>query len=211
MCGVLGFYSNKCINAVDKTILAKLFYQSKIRGLHSFGFSYLSLNKIKTFKSNSIQQLELQIASLENTFSLIGHNRYSTSGDYLIMNNNQPIHLDELSLVFNGNISMRTKKENEELFNEKLITDNDGELALNRIKKGLDLKQFLSNKHISFAGLFIKEGKTFAYRNDRRPLHYSIINNSVFIASTSDIFKRATGTSSKELNPNQLIELKELL
>jgi len=209
MCGIIGFYTEDKKDGRDTII--KLFRQSKIRGLHAFGFSVPNDVGISTFKAHHLSQLEKKIMELPPFECLIGHNRYSTSGDWEELLNNQPIHLDNISLVFNGIISMRTKEENEAYYGRKYIIDNDGEILLRKIQDGDDYMEFIKSPEISFAGLHMKDGNVFCYRNPRRPMHYYVEGKSVFIASTGDIFKRALGVVSKEVEAHRVFELKELL
>ena len=96
MCGVVAYYSEKPDSSDIKNI-NNLIQQSKIRGLHSFGISYLNDNKIKTQKTNDIQDLKIPETNL-----LIFHNRYTTSGDYKKPINNQPLELNETYLDHYG-------------------------------------------------------------------------------------------------------------
>ena len=202
MCGIVG-YSSTCPKESDFDILQKIILQSKIRGLHSFGYSYYDNNVLKTIKKHTINQIKLPI-----TNKLIFHNRYSTSGDYKNHNNNQPIDLISISLVFNGVIDMRTKEEMQEHYNITMTTDNDGEIPLQLY--GSDYKkiaEFIKNIKGSFAGLMLTQNKLLAIRNANRPAWVLKLDDSIFIASTKDIFKRVNQDfEPTELESNKLYE-----
>lgn len=196
MCGVVG-YSSTNPNQDDINLLKQLIVQSKIRGLHSFGYSYVYKGELKHKKYFDYKEVNFPI-----TDKIIYHNRYSTSGDYKVHHNNQPIYNDTMSMVFNGVIDMRTKNQMEEHYNIKMKTDNDGEIILQKYANDkFMLKEFISNMKGSFAGLFLNEQKILcAIRNENRPLYKLERNNSVFFASTRDIFKRV----DKKLQPEIL-------
>jgi len=203
MCGVVGF---SCNNPVEDNylILHKLIMQSKIRGLHSFGYSYYD-TEIITKKYHNINDIKLPKAN-----KIIFHNRYSTSGDYKKHINNQPIHLNKMSLVFNGVLDMRKKEHIEEQYNIKMETENDGEIIIKVCGNNPDkIKDFVSNtQYGSFAGLILTgNNKLLAIRNRFRPLWKLRYNNALYYASTQDIFKRVNKDfEPTELKPNIIYE-----
>lgn len=195
MCGVVGF---SCNNPTEENynILYDIIKQSKIRGLHSFGYSYYD-EKIITKKHYNIKDINLPKAN-----KIIYHNRYSTSGDYMDHNNNQPIQINNFSLVFNGVLDMRTKQEIEENYNIKMQTENDGEIIIQKCGNNIDkIKQFVDTTNGSFAGLFLLDNKMIAIRNKNRPLWKLEHKEAIYYASTKDIFKRV----SKNFKPTELI------
>tara|TARA_R110000737_G_scaffold58791_1_gene85121 strand:+ start:1669 stop:2280 length:612 start_codon:yes stop_codon:yes gene_type:complete len=199
MCGVVGFSCEKP-DAGKIELLQKIIIQSKIRGLHSFGYSYFE-EEIKTKKRHDIKNVNLPIAK-----KIIYHNRYSTSGDYKDHNNNQPISNPDMSLVFNGVLDMGTKEEIENKYEISMQTDNDGEILLH--KCGADkekLIHFLKNNKGSFAGLILtSSNELLAVRNPNRPLWKLEHDNATYFASTKDIFKRVDSS----FEPEQLKEYK---
>ena len=94
MCGVVGYYSEKP-NKQDIDLVKQLIYQSKIRGLHAFGYTYIANNKTITNKIERLEDLNIPI-----TNTLIYHNRYTTSGDHNESKNNQPLKHKNTYLVF---------------------------------------------------------------------------------------------------------------
>lgn len=193
MCGIATTLSKTELTLEEKSFAIKVMKESSIRGVHSFGLSYIVNKKIITKKFHKIEEC-LEHFAKNVTKEYIFHNRYSTSGDWKEHKNNQPILLNNNSLVFNGVISMKTKEEMEKQFNLKLKTENDGEIFLHHIEKPL---QFIDNKNISFAGLYINKNQVFLLRNNLRPMFYSKFNNTYFIASTADILIRS-GLSNPE-------------
>ena len=193
MCGIVGFYSENPRFA-DYRLLKKIIYESKIRGLHSFGLSYFNESgSLITKKAFNLSQLEIPKSNI-----IIFHNRYSTSGDWHIEENNQPIVDDYNSVVFNGVIDMGTKKEIEKNYDIQMKTENDAEIILNHAD---NLESFIKNTKGSCAALLLSKSKQLkAFRNASRPLWICKHLKSTYFASTKDIFIRA----DKKLKPELL-------
>ena len=203
MCGVVGF-SCKYPIAEHYIVLQKIILQSKIRGLHSFGYTYNDHGRLITKKYHHVNKIKLPQAK-----KLIFHNRYATSGDYKEHINNQPISNKELSLVFNGVLDMRTKEEMEEHYGIKMQTYNDGEIILHKCGTNKDiLKNYIESIKGSFAGLILTaSNELLAIRNSNRPLWKLKHLDAIFYASTKDIFKRVNKTfKPTELKENKLYE-----
>ena len=203
MCGIIGYFSKKP-SENDWYLLFKLLRQSKIRGLHSTGISYLENSKIVTKKyfQNEFNNIAFPTSNLQ-----IYHNRYSTSGDFKNHLNNQPIEIGDTSLCFNGVIDMGTKSQMEEKYQIKMTTENDGEVAL-RVSN-LDPQALLNfvKDNGSFSGVMIKGETLYAFTNGFRPLWFLEVGESVFIASTQDIFKRAIdGCIPEQVPINTLLQ-----
>lgn len=189
MCSIIG-YKGK----YDEELLDKIFQYSRIRGLHSFGYSFynpeLTTKKFLDYTSF--------LSSIHNDRPnlFIAHFRYSTSGDYLDQNNNQPLQLKETSIAFNGVISQGTKEEMEETYNVELSGENDGYILLQKYK---DI-EFL-NSNITYSMVGLNDKRLFALRNERRPLWYKDIEDGVIVSSTSDILLRSGIEEPIEIKP----------
>ena len=193
MCGVVGYYGDG--NNEDRKIIKRLFTESLVRGLHSFGVAFGVGLVFKFFNKNDL------IDSIEEISfnSCIIHNRYSTSGDWKDHINNQPVFVNGVCLVFNGVISQKDKSGMQKEFSLRMETENDGELFCHLGP------EVLKKKGVSFAGLWYgKDGKLFFARNEFRPLYYAKKNDSVFIASTKDIFKRVCAFMPRVVIPNKI-------
>ena len=205
MCGILGVYSNNL--KLQKENINKLIFQSKIRGLHSFGTSYLLYNNIRTKKTLNYPDDKF----LEECFfskMLIYHNRYSTSGDWKNENNNQPISFDNISIAMNGVISMKTKDEFEKDFNVKCQTENDSEIFLRILQKTFNPVKTLKICNGSIATVFIYNKNIYAIRNKHRPLHCFQFQGTNYVCSTNDIAYRALKIQTIEIEPNKLFNIK---
>lgn len=202
VCGVLGFYS-KDPRPAHLEAICNLFEQSKVRGLHAAGFSVwepkeLHRDGIRTVKAFNVEDIKKEIMKMRYSPPqiLIGHTRYSTSGDWKDHTNNQPIHLgDGASLVFNGVIHQGKKEEYEKIYGRRYVTDNDGEIVL---RKFLDeghgvAARFVGKGKFSFAGAWLSKGEIYIARNEFRPLYEATFLDGKFFASTRDIFRRAGG------------------
>lgn len=189
MCAVVGATAGYDLHKV-----LMLFKNSRIRGLHAFGYAYTENGEVHTSKF-------LEYEDFVDTFSMhlpkefIAHFRYSTSGDWRELDNNQPIKSEGRSLVFNGTIDMRTKKEMEEAYKITLNTDNDGELVL--LSK--DPVAFINENGRTFAGLLLDKDRNITpLRNELRPLYFSKNKEVTYYASTLDIMNRS-GFQNSEL------------
>lgn len=201
MCGVIGFRSES-VTTEQITCLKRIFQESQIRGKHAVGFT---INKpgLPTFKFNDIQSLRKSLdAELipGQPCSLIGHTRYSTSGDFKEMKNNQPIMLGDIAVVFNGVIS-QASPDKWEKFNEPYYTANDGEILVKKISANQDWAAWIANSPFSFAGLILENGKFNWIRNQNRPLWISSFKEYLLLASTRDIFFRAGVSEADEVQP----------
>lgn len=181
MCAIIGFVSDNPTPEAINT-LKRLFIESKIRGMHAYGYAALQNGQITEHKSNTLRPL---LDSIKTPTRLIGHCRYSTSGDYKDHRNNQPIRHGDEWLVFNGVIDMGTKAEMETAYRVKMETENDGELMLlskNRMK--------LLKANITYSGLMLSPGKMIFFRNDARPAYHATKYGATFVGSTADILRR---------------------
>ena len=202
MCGIIGFSTVEPNNDNYK-LLNRIVEQSKIRGLHSFGYSYYKDNMtVKKFHN-------LTEVDLPKTNKLIYHNRYSTSGDYLNHQNNQPIFVNNISLVFNGVIDMGTKEQMQDKYNINMETDNDGEILIKKCGFDYDaIVDFVKNMTGSFAGLLMHKDKVIFIRNSRRPAWIVKKHKAYYIASTKDILLRANNSLEPySAIPNKIYEI----
>jgi glutamine phosphoribosylpyrophosphate amidotransferase len=201
MCSIVA-YKGK----FDAALILDIFKYSRIRGLHSFGYSYVSGNNIVTKKFLSYDDFCATI-QIDSPDAFIAHFRYSTSGDYKLHVNNQPIVKKNVAMVFNGVIDMRTKQQMENAYCLEMETDNDGEIALlERIKGKESVLKFIANK--TFAGAFLHEDETIEIlRNNKRPCHIGRHMNAKIVASTKDILNRAGIDVTSIVDENKLVAL----
>jgi glutamine phosphoribosylpyrophosphate amidotransferase len=191
MCSIIGYKGT-----FDEQLVTSILYNSRIRGLHSFGYSYYDCDELKTkifLQYNEFKEQLMQ--DKPNLF--IAHFRYSTSGDYKDIKNNQPLFQNQIAIAFNGVISQKDKQGMESEYNMKLIGDNDGYILLNKFNDD----NFIKQKNISFAVVGLESKNLFAIRNKNRPLHISNYNNTIIIASTKDILNRSGIKETKEIQP----------
>jgi len=212
MCGVVAYATQEVTKAQEASLI-RLFRESKIRGLHACGISWLSEGRLLTAKFHEVPQLTALLEGLlrglrGRPLKLIGHTRYSTSGDWADHANNQPLNIkagppagktgelpdvpeSAVSLVFNGCIHMGLRSEYEALYGREYVTDNDGEIFCRKVLDGEDWERFVAEGSFSFAGTFIYQGKLVVMRNRNRPLWTCTEDRAVFVASTADICRRA--------------------
>ena len=191
MCTVIGYRG-----AYNSELLNKVFFNSRIRGLHAFGYSYYEGNDIVTKKFVEYDKFVKSI-NADKPDLFIAHFRYSTSGNYTEPQNNQPLTTNGTAIAFNGVISQGTKEEMEQEFGMVLDGDNDGYVLLRKYSN----KDFVFRRDITFAFVGLRNKKLVAMRNDKRPLHRAIIDNAVIYCSTNDILSRSGVKESKEVKP----------
>jgi glutamine phosphoribosylpyrophosphate amidotransferase len=188
MCALIGYACDDPQTEHADAVRA-LFYESRVRGLHAFGFSAWDGQRVATQRFLDFKQC---LAALPRQVTrLIGHCRYSTSGDYQNVDNNQPLQIADAALAFNGVISMAVKEEYERQYARAYLTENDGEIFLDKFVRHDGWLEFVATGRFSFAGLTLQRGRMTALRNKNRPLFRVEHNNATFFASTADIFRRA--------------------
>jgi glutamine phosphoribosylpyrophosphate amidotransferase len=187
MCSVIGALIQNP-SSKDFETIRKVFLESKIRGMHATGMSIVYNGKVLTFKEPVPADRFVHLDNLEEMVNddgnlyLIGHCRYSTS-DLLY---NQPIANEEHSIVHNGVITQELAENWDKLFNYKCETKNDSELVLH---SDSPLEEYTDASMAVCELTFDK--KLLAYRNGKRPLYLTSLENGVIITSTADISKRA--------------------
>ena len=171
-----------------------MFHESKIRGMHATGMSFLTewSDKIETiiepipadqFVEKNLHDDNLKdMVSDDGNLYLIGHCRYSTSD----LEYNQPMCGDEKSIVHNGVITQELPENWKELYGYDCMTKNDSELVLHSNDPLLEF----SHMSMGVVELHLDKKIRF-YRNGKRPLYLSSIPNGCIITSTADIATRA--------------------
>jgi len=201
MCGIVGY--TPLTADYDRITRAdafqRLFDESCIRGLHAYGISHLksSLWTYRTFDAKEIPYY------FEGDRPTIAHARYCQSGDWHVLENNQPIVVGQTALAFNGCIHMGTKEEFEAAFDVRCETDNDGEIFLCKTADAVDAEEFVRKASGfvetisgSFAGVCLAFGQLIVSHNARRPLWRCEAHGARWYASTADIFRRAGFTGA---------------
>lgn len=193
MCAVIGAIIQKPTRN-DFDMLKRVFLESKIRGLHATGISFLPKwsTGIETIKEpipadKFIEKFMhndnlAEMVSNDGNLYMIGHCRYSTSD----LEFNQPLSHADKSIVHNGVITQELPENWKELYGYDCITKNDSELVLHSEDA---LREF---SHMSMGVVELNTGKKLrVYRNGKRPLYLTSLDNGVIITSTADIAKRA--------------------
>ena len=189
MCSVIGAVMVSPKRETFDTLL-RVFHESRIRGLHATGISYV--------KNGSVHTEKLPVPSTEFPFDfpnyvnedgnlyLIGHCRYSTS-DLLY---NQPISNDRISIAHNGVISQELPENWEKLYGYHCETKNDSELLLKSIEDERSPLHHWTDASLAVCELYSNKKLRF-YRNGKRPIYFTSMENGYIITSTQDISKRA--------------------
>jgi glutamine phosphoribosylpyrophosphate amidotransferase len=185
MCAVIGtIVQNPSINQLE--MIKRVIFESKIRGMHATGISYVKKNSIVTQRLPvSADKFPFNFESYLNedgNLYMIAHCRYSTSD----LEYNQPLFHDTKSIVHNGVITQELPENWKELYGYDCITKNDSELVLHSEDP---LQEF---PNMSMGVCELRVDKTLrSYRNGKRPLYLTTFNNGCIITSTKDIPYRA--------------------
>jgi glutamine phosphoribosylpyrophosphate amidotransferase len=213
MCAVIGAILLEPTKQ-DFALLRNVFVESKIRGMHATGISFLPKwsTGIETIKepipADQFVEKHLHDDNLRDMVAddgnlyLIGHCRYSTSD----LEFNQPMFYNDKSIVHNGVITQELPENWKELYGYDCITKNDSELVLHSKDP---LREF-SNMSMGVVELH-KDRKLRFYRNGKRPLYLTNVPNGCIITSTADIAQRAGIGQAIEVMMNHYITFDEYL
>jgi glutamine phosphoribosylpyrophosphate amidotransferase len=189
MCSVIGAIIKEP-RAEDFLMLHRVFLESKIRGMHATGISYVKHGKIITEKRPvPADEFPFNFPSYVNedgSLYLIGHCRYSTSD----LEFNQPIANENLSVVHNGVITQELPEKWKDLYGYDCETKNDTELILHTAEDCISPLIRWKDSSLAVVELHVDKVIRF-YRNGKRPLYLTNISNGCIITSTADVPKRA--------------------
>lgn len=193
MCAIVGTIIKKP-SISDFEMIKRVLIESKIRGLHATGISFLPswTNEIVTIKDpiSADKFVEKHMhndnfghfVNSDGNLYLIAHCRYSTSD----LEYNQPLYHNDKSIVHNGVITQELPENWKELYGYDCITKNDSELVLHSEDP---LQEF---PDMSMGVCELRTDKTLrSFRNGKRPLYLTTFNNGCIITSTKDIPHRA--------------------
>ena len=195
MCGVIGYVPMLTAEQhVTREAFRRLLVESSVRGLHAVGLFQVGRVYRMTGRLSETQADEF-VREFDPFCRAIAHTRYSTSGDWKVSENNQPIVSESYytGLAFNGVIHMGTKEEFERDLGVSCQTDNDGEVVLRKVLKGHTLREAVMSlpSSATFAGCLLSGYQLTAFRNAHRPLWTVEAHGGRWFASTQDIFRRA--------------------
>jgi hypothetical protein len=208
MCGIVGYKLYNTDRAHDAfKVFERLMIEAQVRGKHASGVSWVEgptwqQGEVKTFKAPICAEALLETAgwtdlSCKIPKTMIGHCRYSTSGDWHDNNNTQPLSTPQLAIVHNGLVSMATKEEFEADYKIDTETANDSEIFLRHALKGTIAEAFRKVYEVAppiFACGFLDYlGSIYLMRDHLRPLWmFDCPELSMQgFASTQDIIMRA--------------------
>jgi len=202
MCGVIGVFLKKPMHS-DLEFYKNIILQSKIRGLHATGLSYVKGNSIHTIIEPVSADKFIErhpefhkfINEDGNLYS-IAHCRYSTSD----LEHNQPIQTNNhFSVVHNGVITQTAPEEWFSLYGLKTKTKNDTELINATVEMKKDPIDIWKNSSMAVIELHSNK-KIKYYRNGKRPLYKTTLPNGYLITSTANIVKRVNNKLKPVLN-----------
>ena len=197
MCAIIGA-ALRSPTREDFAMLKRVFLESKIRGMHATGMSFIPAwsDKVVTIKEPKPADQFIDQHLHGDNFSsflnadgnlyMVGHCRYSTSD----LEYNQPISNDKVSVVHNGVVSQELPENWESKYGYKCEGKNDTELLLHTIEDGLSPLVRWHDASLSVVELYL-DRKIRAYRNGKRPIYLTTLDNGFIFTSTEDICKRA--------------------
>jgi asparagine synthetase B (glutamine-hydrolysing) len=189
---VVGAYiKNVC--AQDLRLVKEVILESRIRGLHATGVSFLKAGRIQTVIQpvsalEFMRSFDLNSCVDGDDLVLVAHCRYSTSD----LEYNQPIYSSEVSIVHNGVITQELPENWESKYGYTTVGKNDTELLLRSIEANKNPLIEWKDASISAVELH-RDKKIRFYRNGKRPLYVSSLPNGVIVTSTKNIMDRASG------------------
>jgi len=193
MCSVIGALIQNP-TPKDFEYIRNVFLESKIRGMHATGISFLphwskSVVTIKeAMPSDRFIDTHMHIDNMkemvndDGTLYLIRHCRYSTSD----LSYNQPLANELKSIVHNGVITQELPENWGNIYPYTFETKNDSELVLHSDDP---LREF-PDASMAVCELYVDRKLRF-YRNGKRPLYLTSIECGSIITSTADVPKRA--------------------
>ena len=205
MCGIFAIKSN-VVNTEVLHVIYNVIKESQIRGKHSTGITLLADKECVTLKEflpssefldKHWDYIKGKIDSCQ-TFSLIAHTRYSTSGLTA-----QPVSVDSLHIAMNGVITQSDCDKWNNLFNIDCVTDNDSELMLRSLDNNINpYDGVFVDYDPSFAAVVLNtdNNKLHAFRNHKRPLYVASGEGFNIVASTADIINRSSNLSPIKLD-----------
>src|SRR5690606_36252313 len=99
MCGIIGYSvaEDHQASLEHKERIQRLCFESRVRGQHAFVFTMLHRDGyVSHAMAISLKELNQELDKVwdgRTVRPLVGHCRYSTSGDYQVMDNNQAVVL----------------------------------------------------------------------------------------------------------------------
>lgn len=209
MCGVIGAIIQKP-SQEDFDTIKRVFLESKIRGMHATGLSYVKDTQIHTEKLPvAADQFPFDFAKYVNedgNLYLVGHCRYSTSD----LEYNQPISNDSLSVVHNGVITQELPEKWKDLYGYECVTKNDTELLLHTLEDAKCPITTWTDASLAVCELWFSKRIRF-YRNGKRPIYFTSLNNGYIITSTVDVAKRAGLELTAEVPMNTYMNIDQYL
>lgn len=189
MCAVIGaIIRSPSLDQLNS--VKRVFIESKIRGMHATGLSFVKNSSIHTIKAPLDAEAFpfdfLSYLNEDGNLYLIGHCRYSTSD----LEYNQPMANDSKSIAHNGVITQEHPSKWENLYGYKCHTKNDSELILQTIESCESPLHRWQNSSLAVVELYADK-KIRLYRNGKRPIYYTKIPNGWIVTSTKDIPIRA--------------------
>jgi len=206
MCAVVGAVI-KNFKEHHVELLKRVFFESRIRGMHATGVSYVKNSKIHTDKlpvpATEFAFRFWDYVNEDGNLYLIGHCRYSTSD----LEYNQPIANESISVVHNGVITQELYEDWELLHGYTCEGKNDTELLLRSLEHYSPLEHW---KHSSLAVIELYTDKRIRfYRNGKRPIYFNLIDGGTIVTSTEDIAARAGLTQTVEVPFNAYLTVDE--
>lgn len=209
MCSVIGAILREP-SQDDFEMLKRVFHESRIRGMHATGLSYVKSGKVWTEKypvpADKFPFRFEDYVNEDGNLYLVGHCRYSTSD----LEYNQPIASESFSVVHNGVITQELPEHWKELYGYDCETKNDTELILHTREEGKCVLETWKDSSLAVCELW-NDKKIRFYRNGKRPIYFTTLENGFIITSTSDVARRAGLDMPNELPMNTYMTIDQYL
>lgn len=206
MCSVIGAVILG-FNEGHAALLRKVFIESRIRGMHATGLSYIKNDKVHTEKlpvpADEFPFRFMDYVNEDGNLYIIGHCRYSTSD----LEYNQPINNDDVAVVHNGVITQELPEFWELKFGYVCSTKNDTELLVKSLENQKSPLCYWRSASLAVCELWVDKSIRF-YRNGKRPIYYTQIDGGIVVTSTKDIAFRSGLVGTVEAPFNAYLEVR---
>lgn len=193
MCGIFGYFNSSN---------AKLFYElgklSETRGKEASGYFYINEEKLnfqkfsKKFSNKLVKKSLIGKNQFNHFTNFIGHTRLKTHGNEDNELNNQPIILNNISLVHNGIVVNFKELINEynlmnksELDSEVIALLIDSHLGKENLKNSIIQTLDKLSGEVSISGTYKNGEKYFLYTNTGS-IYYVLENNKIEFFSSEE-------------------------
>jgi len=218
MCGIAAVYGEY---APIKSLLLTL--NQLERGTKGCGIAYITDNRIKILKEpiHPILFSEIWLNEISvNTKVAIAHNRLPSIGKISYENTHPFLSCDNyFAFAHNGHSINHTLRPQLTAKGHEILGETDSEILMHlledRISEHIDIVTALQDLILTHLNgtieVLTKEGEIYLARSGYQPLHYTIVENEVYAASSATAIKSTLKTLNKTVDKITAIQDGEIV